>query len=250
MKYGLRAAALTSNTCIEERKRVNKTLTNELINYLFVVDIFNDGIDIPEIDTVLFLRPTDSLTIFLQQLGRGLRLCAGKDILTVLDFVAQVNWNYDFTTRFRALCVRQNSKIEDQISNGFTLLPQGCSIFMERKARNYILNNIHGSLYNFRKLVKEPMLYDYTPTLSQFINNCGQHIRLIYRNGRCWTTLKCEVGKYAQLEQDDNVTKLLIKGVSNLVNINSISFIRFIRNFIENDCKVVIDKSLSECKKK
>jgi len=250
IRFGLKAAALTSDTCIDERKRVNKALANGLINYLCVVDIFNEGVDIPEIDTVLFLRPTDSLTIFLQQLGRGLRLCAGKDFLTVLDFVAQVNREYDFANRFRALCVRQDSKIEEQVANGFTLLPQGCSIFMERKARNYILNNIHSAIYNFRKLVKELMAYETTPALSEFINNCGQDIRLIYKNGRCWSTLKSEAGKSARLEDDDKVTRLLIKGVSNLIHINSISFIRFIRNFINNDCKIIINESLSEHKKK
>ena len=54
---------------------------------LCVVDIFNEGVDIPEVDTLLFLRPTESLTIFLQQLGRGLRLASDKECCTVLDFV-------------------------------------------------------------------------------------------------------------------------------------------------------------------
>lgn len=54
---------------------------------MFVVDIYNEGIDIPEVNTVLFLRPTESLIVFLQQLGRGLRLSEGKEALTVLDFV-------------------------------------------------------------------------------------------------------------------------------------------------------------------
>ena len=72
------------------------------INYLFVVDIFNEGVDIPEIDTVLFLRPTESLTVFLQQLGRGLRLSEGKDCLTVLDFVGNAKPEYNFENKFRA----------------------------------------------------------------------------------------------------------------------------------------------------
>ncbi|MBP6740947.1 MAG: DEAD/DEAH box helicase family protein, partial [Leptospiraceae bacterium] len=70
-----------------EREELRKKFLKKEINYLFVVDIFSEGIDIPDIDTVLFLRPTESLTIFLQQLGRGLRLAEGKDCLTVLDFV-------------------------------------------------------------------------------------------------------------------------------------------------------------------
>ena len=68
------------------------------INFVFTVDIYNEGVDIPEINTVLFLRPTESLTIFLQQLGRGLRLSPNKEHLTVLDFIGQVHKNYDLTT--------------------------------------------------------------------------------------------------------------------------------------------------------
>ena len=247
-RYGLKAAALTSETNAEERIRVNRELACGKINYLCVVDIFNEGVDIPEVDTVLFLRPTDSLTIFLQQLGRGLRLSEGKDFLTVLDFVAQVTRQYDFTSRFRALCIRKDRNIEEQVKNGFTLLPHGCSIFMERKAKKYILENIHSAIYNSRRLVRELMAYDSVPTLSQFVSNCGQDIRLIYKGGRCWTSLKCEAGKCAPL-QEDAVVKRLVKGMGNLVHINSMAFIRFIRNFIKNGCRVVTDKSIGKREK-
>lgn len=170
--YGLKAAALTSATSAEERARLNRDLAAGRVNYLCVVDIFNEGVDIPEVDTVLFLRPTDSLTVFLQQLGRGLRLSAGKDFLTVLDFVAQVNRQYDFASRFRALCLRKDRSMEEQVKNGFTLLPHGCSIYMERKAQKYVLANIHGAIYNMRRLVKGLMSYDKVPTLSQFVGSC------------------------------------------------------------------------------
>ncbi len=240
---GLSAAALTSETNSEERVRLNKALANGTINYLCVVDIFNEGVDIPEVDTTLFLRPTDSLTVFLQQLGRGLRLSAGKDYLTVLDFVAQVNKQYDFTSRFRALCVRQDKSVEEQIKNGFTLLPHGCSIYMEQKAKNYILENIHSAIYNSRRLIKELTAYSETPTLSQFISNNGQDIRLIYKNNNCWTTLKCEAGKCKQITEDD-IVKSLIKGMGNLIHINSVSYLKFIRNLISKNC--ILDNNLSK----
>lgn len=238
-KYGLRAAALTAETKAEDRVRVNRQLADGEINYLCVVDIFNEGVDIPEIDTVLFLRPTDSSTIFLQQLGRGLRLCAGKDFLTVFDFVAQVNKQYDFSSRFRALCLRKDKSIEDQVKNGFTLLPHGCSIYMERKAKNYILNIIHSAIFNARRLVRELMAYDTVPTLSEFVNNCGQDVRLIYQ-GQCWTELKAKAGKCHSIP-DDEVSKRLAKGMGNLVHVNSIDFIRFIRDFVHNGCKLSED---------
>ncbi|MFC2455839.1 MAG: DEAD/DEAH box helicase family protein, partial [Segatella salivae] len=121
---GLNADYLTSDRD-SEREQLNRELAKGKINYLFVVDIFNEGVDIPEVDVVLFLRPTESLTIFLQQLGRGLRLYPGKLLLTVFDFVAQLNKNYDFTSRFRSLMVRKDKSVVDQVKDGFTLLPHG-----------------------------------------------------------------------------------------------------------------------------
>lgn len=235
--FGLRAAALTSETDAADRVRLNRQLAEGKINYLCVVDIFNEGVDIPEVDTVLFLRPTDSLTIFLQQLGRGLRLSAGKDFLTVLDFVAQVNRQYDFTSRFRALCVRKDRSVEDQVKNGFTLLPHGCSIFMERKAQKYILANIHGAIYNSRRLVRELMSYDTVPTLSQFVDNCGQDVRLLYKGANCWTTLKIAAGKCAPLEHTPETARL-VRGMGNLTHINSVAYLQFVRQFIADGCRL------------
>lgn len=71
----------------ENRKEAVERLKNHKLKVLFTVDMFNEGVDIPSIDTVLFLRPTQSPTIFLQQLGRGLRKDENKKYLTVLDFI-------------------------------------------------------------------------------------------------------------------------------------------------------------------
>ena len=123
---GYNADYLTSvNT--ENRDSVRKKLINKEINYLFVVDIFNEGVDIPEIDTVLFLRPTESLTVFLQQLGRGLRLAEGKDCLTILDFVGNSRPEYNFENKFRALIGKTTTTVRSEIEDNFPHLPLGCS---------------------------------------------------------------------------------------------------------------------------
>jgi superfamily II DNA or RNA helicase len=77
----------TNSPYSAEREEAVKLLEQGKVSVVFAVDIFNEGVDIPSLDTVVFLRPTESYTIFLQQLGRGLRLCDGKDQLTVLDFI-------------------------------------------------------------------------------------------------------------------------------------------------------------------
>ena len=228
--YGFRADYLTSDRS-DDRDILNKKLAKGEINYLFVVDIFNEGVDIPEVDTVLFLRPTESLTIFLQQLGRGLRLAPGKLLLTVFDFVAQLNHKYDFTSRFRSLMVRQDKSVIDQVKQGFTLLPQGCSIHMEEKAQQYVLENIKSAIYNRRRLVQELRTYDHQPTLKEFIANNGQDIRLIYKTG-CWTSLKREAGLCNY--NDDECTKRYEKGLSNLLHTNSATYLHFIQNTLNH----------------
>lgn len=236
-RVGLKAAYLTSDND-SERQSLNRQLAKGEINYLFVVDIFNEGVDIPAVDTVLFLRPTESLTIFLQQLGRGLRLYPGKQQLTVFDFVAQLNKKYDFASRFRSLLTRTDKSVVDQVKNGFTLLPHGCTIHMEEKAQEYVLQNIKAAIYNKTRLVKELRTYTHTPTLAEFIENNGQDIRLIYKSGNCWSSLKREAGM-CNYPDDDN-TGRFVKGIGNLVHVNSVSYLNFIR-------KVMLANGNIEC---
>lgn len=233
MLYGFSAKSLTSDTPAEERKQLAKNLRYGLIHYLCVVDIFNEGVDIPEVDTVLFLRPTESLTIFLQQLGRGLRISAGKTELTVLDFVAQANRKYDFSSRFRALTLHPEKNILKQIKEGFTLLPLGCSIVMEKKAREYILENITSAIYNKNRLIKEINSYASVPTITQFLENNGQDIRVLYQANNCWSSLKRAAGRINYV--DDAITKRLEKGVSNLIHHTTSSFLRFVEQFIKGE---------------
>src|SRR5262249_19846052 len=101
-KAGIPAGALSANSPDNLRRDVQRRLVNREINFIFVVDLYNEGVDIPEVDTILLLRPTESLTVFLQQLGRGLRLLEGKECLTVLDFIGQSHVNFNFEARFRA----------------------------------------------------------------------------------------------------------------------------------------------------
>ncbi|WP_439152559.1 DUF3427 domain-containing protein [Winogradskyella sp.] len=138
---GLKADYLTSNNS-KDRVYIRQKLEKKEINFLFVVDMFNEGIDIPEIDTVLFLRPTESLTVFLQQLGRGLRLHEEKDCLTVLDFVGNSKPEYNFESKFRALIGKTNTTVLKEIEDDFPHLPLGCSIILEKKTKETILKNI------------------------------------------------------------------------------------------------------------
>ena len=230
----------------DKRKEVVNKLRRGEINYLCVVDIFNEGVDIPEVDTVLFLRPTESLTIFLQQLGRGLRLCPEKEVLTVFDFVAHVNKKFDFESRFRALLKKGDGGIDikKQITEGFVLLPPGCSIMMEQKARDYVLQTISAAIFTKNKLIQSIQSYTAIPTLSQFITDIHQDVRLIYKGKNCWTSLLKAAGKITYPE--DEITQLLTNNLTKLTHLNSAFYLRFILKIIDEKENLVCTNRTEE----
>ena len=136
------AVALSADSPNELRQRIQQDLAQRRIRFIFSVDLYNEGVDIPCVDTVLFLRPTESLTIFLQQLGRGLRLHDDKAQLTVLDFIAPQHRNFSYAKRFQALSSRPSSRIDHQINAGMPFVPAGCLVHLEHQAREYVLRNL------------------------------------------------------------------------------------------------------------
>lgn len=240
---GYKAASVTSKNS-SELDDYSEQLAQGKINYLCVADILNEGIDIPEIDTVLFLRPTESLTIFLQQLGRGLRLADGKTELTVLDFVAQANNKYNYESRFRALMGPSNTTVRQQVSNGFTLLPRGCSINMELQAQQYILNNISECIFNLRRLRREVEHFEHETgqalTLKNFLENFSLDWRLIYKTPGSWTELRRQAGISVKgYERTEEVVNLE-NGLARLYHTNSTDYLLFIQRLIDNDFKVSV----------
>jgi superfamily II DNA or RNA helicase len=161
-EHGVPSAALTSDSPEEVRGSVQERLRSREINFIFVVDLYNEGVDIPEVDTVLFLRPTESLTVYLQQLGRGLRQHAEKDCLTVLDFIGAHRREFRFASRFRALSTRPEGRLDREIEHGFPHLPSGCVIRLERVAQERVLENVRQSV----RLVRPRMIGSRRPTTS------------------------------------------------------------------------------------
>ena len=185
-KVGIPSIALHSDSSLEDRSRAKLDLQKGNLNCIFTVDLFNEGVDIPDIDTVLFLRPTESLTIFIQQLGRGLRLSEDKEALTVLDFVGQAHANYDFSFKLRALTGKTRRGIREEINDDFPNMPAGCHIKLEKIAKDYILNNIQSSIFNIRDLRR--MMINFSNNFSNdlnlknFLQNYGLDIDRFYSN--------------------------------------------------------------------
>lgn len=241
---GLKAVSLTSKNSTE-RDRIRESFKKKEFNYLFVVDIFNEGVDIPEIDTVLFLRPTESLTVFLQQLGRGLRLADKKECLTVLDFVGNARSEYDFEHKFRALIGKTSNSVQKEIESDFPHLPLGCSIILEKKAKEFILENIRkatslnknqliAKIRNFQHQTNLPL------TLKNFINLCHIEIETIYKKG-IWTKLCQEAGVIETLEIKNE--KQILSAIRNKwLATNSLSYFTFILRIINDHDNFSLNK--------
>ena len=184
-QQGIPSMFLTGNSPDDERKQASKDIVSGKVSFIFVVDIYNEGVDIPEINTVLFLRPTESLTVFLQQLGRGLRLCENKDCLTVLDFIGQANRKYNFEDKFAALLSNTTRSVTREIKDGFISLPKGCYIQLEKKAAKYILDNIRASYGNTAGLITRIASFEeetgLTLSLANFLDYYHLDVRSIYK---------------------------------------------------------------------
>jgi len=171
-KYGILSAAIVSGTDNEDCNTLLDELRSGHLTFLFTVDKLSEGIDVPEINTVLFLRPTESLTVFMQQLGRGLRHAPGKDCLTVIDFVGQAHRRYRVDTKFKALLPRHRFPIDKEVKQDFPHLPAGCSIQLDRISRQHVLKNIKD---NFTRLALQ-----IPERLHTFVSESGQE--LTFRN--------------------------------------------------------------------
>lgn len=225
--------ALDANTPNREREQARHLLETGQVTFLFVVDLFNEGVDIPAVNTVLFLRPTNSMTVFLQQLGRGLRLAEHKDCLTVLDFVAQSNRKYDFTSRLQSMLGSGSVVMRKEIQNGFPHVPKGCSIQLEEVAQQRILDNINARLRrnDFYKEIVSELYYaadHHVPTLQEFLKAAAVEPRTFYNGTRTYTRLCAEAGvipDFAVTAEEEQ----LRRAIPRMLSIDSPSWLTFLR---------------------
>lgn len=187
---GLQAAMLTGDSSPEERRATLAALEQGKIQYLFSVDLFNEGLDIPVLDTVLFLRPTESLTIFLQQLGRGLRYCPGKDVLTVLDFVSHSHRDYDFSHKFTAMLGPSKGSLPAELDKGFPSLPPECAIQLEKTAQEIILQHIARQIPSNHSKMVTLVKRSGCRHVEEFLKHYPITPEQLLRHGGLWTQIQ------------------------------------------------------------
>ena len=192
------AVAIWGDSAAADREAALRDLRDRRVNVVFSVDLFNEGVDVPAVDTLLFLRPTDSPTLFLQQLGRGLRRHVHKTTCTVLDFVGQHRREFRFDRRFAALLMGSRHQVIKQIEQGFPLLPAGCHLELDQKAREIVLSNIKSAVSSRwdQKVNDLRAFASRSPVveLGAFLDETGLSLEDIYKNKKGWSDLLLAAG--------------------------------------------------------
>ena len=233
--HGVPALALSARSSEEDRRSAQDRLRCRKLNFLFVVDLYNEGVDIPEVDTVLLLRPTESLTVYLQQLGRGLRLHDEKDCLTVLDYIGAQRREFRFAPRLRALSTEPTRRIDREVEDGFPHLPPGCYIRLERVAQQRVLENIRETLTlrrarlvaDLRELGRH---LGRPPSIREATDYLGASLDDLLKRA-LWSRLLAEAGLIEPFAEPDE--SQLGKGLRRLAHIDDPRQIRFLLEHIE-----------------
>jgi len=215
-RAGLPAACVVGTTSAEERRSAPQRLLSRELCALVTVDLYNEGIDLPMVDTLLLLRPTQSPVLFQQQIGRGLRLAPGKESCLVLDFVGHHRTEFRFDRLLSSLTGLSKRELVESVENGFGGLSPGCHIHLQPKTREQVLKGLRDiTQSNWRHLRTELQSYASLrgPTavrLSDFLHDQALELEDVYRiksgSGRSgWTALKRDAGLIASepgLEED------------------------------------------------
>jgi superfamily II DNA or RNA helicase len=204
-RAGLPAACVVGTTAHEVRRGAPQRLQSGELCALVTVDLYNEGIDLPLVDTLLLLRPTQSPVLFQQQIGRGLRLAPGKESCLVLDFVGQHRAEFRFDRLLSSLTGLSRRELVDSVENGFGSLPPGCHIHLQRQTQEQVLQSLRSlTSQNWRRLKTELQTYAAlrgrsAVQLADFLHDQALELEDIYRastgQGRSgWTALKRDAG--------------------------------------------------------
>lgn len=249
---GLKAEVLTSENS-QMRAVLYNRLKNKKINYLFVVDMFNEGVDIPEVDTILFLRPTESLTVFIQQFGRGLRKANGKTHVDIFDYVGNSRAEFNYADRMRVMLGKTSMSVAEEMELDCPHLPLGCRILLEPKAKEYILNNIKGAIRrftasHFNKLAVSFERNHSAPlTLTNFVNIYQVPLDKLYR-GRTWNQMLNELGLIDSISNfNEELSRAVVR---KWLATDSYSYLNYIKSLAEKSFKINVDMMSAVDKKR
>jgi superfamily II DNA or RNA helicase len=219
-RRGIPAIAVWGETPDDERNRALRALSKGEVAVVFAVDLFNEGVDVPSVDTILMLRPTESATLFLQQLGRGLRRSENKPICTVLDFVGLHRREFRFDLRYRALLGGSRVEIARQIEQDFPFLPAGCHMELDPIARQVVLDSIRLALpSNWPQRVDELRAIG-DVGLREFLDSSGLELADVYASNHSWTELRRAAGFITATAEESSRRRTFVRAIGRLLHID------------------------------
>lgn len=228
---GLPSVAVSARSPEKARSAALDALARGEVRVVFSVDLFNEGVDLPTVDTVLFLRPTESATIFLQQLGRGLRRAAGKECLTVLDFIGHAHASFRFDQRYRAIVGGTRRDVEREVRDGFPSLPNGCVIELDRLSQAHVLENIRQSLQLGRRaLVEDLRVLGPDARLPELLARTGSELDDVYAKGWGFSELRRRAGF---LPDASPLRRQMERGLGRMLHVDDAARLLGLRAFLE-----------------
>jgi superfamily II DNA or RNA helicase len=233
---GIPSVAVSGETDGSQRAQALLDLQAGRINVVFSVDLFNEGVDVPAVDTLLLIRPTESATLFLQQLGRGLRKYRSKSACTVLDFVGQHRKEFRFDQRFRALLGGSRSSVIEQIKNGFPFLPAGCHMQLDRVASEIVIESIKRAIPSRWAAKVEELrsmrTHGSDVTLGQYLQSSGLDLEDVYESNHSWSELREAAGLPVASAGPEN--DLLRRACGRMLHIDDLSRIDTYHRFLSS----------------
>lgn len=200
------ALAVHGETPSAVRQDAPKRLREREVNVLCTCDLYNEGVDLPFVDTLLLLRPTNSATLFMQQLGRGLRHHTGKASCLVLDLVGQHRAEFRFDGTIAAITGIPRARLTKAVEDRFPFLPSGCVLQLDALAREQVLASLRRQLTGAQRMVdeiKELAQEDgRPPTMARFLEATGREVDDVYRGtGGSWTRLRQRAGLSGSVDE-------------------------------------------------
>ena len=234
---GVPSRAVWSDTSESDRRAALTDLAARRVNVVFSVDLFNEGVDVPAVDTLLMLRPTDSPTLFLQQLGRGLRRSIGKSACTVLDFVGHHRREFRFDRRYRALLGGTRKSLAQQVEAGFPFLPAGCHMELDRLTTEIVLENIRTAVparWTERvEALRQLSAHGVDCTLARYLEETGLELEDVYGGAKSWLDLREDAG--LDERTDGPYEQALRRACGRLLHVDDRSRLDAYRRLLQSD---------------
>jgi superfamily II DNA or RNA helicase/HKD family nuclease len=246
---GFNTIALTGDNSEDERSSAIELLEsdnlNESLEYIFTVDIFNEGIDIPRVNQVIMLRPTQSAIIFVQQLGRGLRKTLGKEYLTVIDFIGNYANNYLVPIALYGDTTYNKDTLRKFLASGSNLIPGASTINFDRITKERIFDSINSAKMHLKKdLKKDYELLKFKigriPLMVDYIEHGSRDPQLYVESSRSYYNFL--------ISQEDSYKNILSNDEEKLLELFSNDINNTIRVEESLILKLLLEKGLTDLK--